>query len=182
MKDEDTRPVARRPKVIVLEAESDARQGLVRILHALGADTFTAGNGRQGLKLLMKNPADLVLVDMDLPDISKTGVFRRIMERAHPVRVALMVQWRNRWQFEWTMEHGAFTYLRKPVREQEIVRLFWVLKTLPDFDEKRVRLVGHGACSWVLPGVSGGEETRNPNMRRGAAGLTGEMPETTLKL
>jgi CheY-like chemotaxis protein len=54
-------------RVLVVEDDADARQVLVENLTTLGAETRTAGNGREGLAILETFQPDLIILDLMMP-------------------------------------------------------------------------------------------------------------------
>ena len=66
---EPTKPVCEFAQIRVLYVDDDQHNQLfmVALLRRLGAVVSTASNGLEGLKLLAKEPYDLVLMDIQMP-------------------------------------------------------------------------------------------------------------------
>ena len=68
------------PKVLVIDDEEISRISCDRILKRIGIETTKASSGREGLDLLVREPHDLVLVDLKMPEMDGMEVARRIRE------------------------------------------------------------------------------------------------------
>src|SRR5437867_13264333 len=64
--------------VLVIDDDETIRHFLPRELKAEGYQVLTADSGKAGLQLLEKEPADHVLLDIRLPDLSDIPVVERI--------------------------------------------------------------------------------------------------------
>ena len=71
--------------VLVVEDERDIRELLRRYLERAGHSVLTAGTGAEAMLLLMDGSADLLLLDLGLPDIDGLEVLQRATEVAVPV-------------------------------------------------------------------------------------------------
>jgi two-component system cell cycle response regulator DivK len=70
-------------KTILIVEDNEKNMKLARdILRAKGYATLEAANGLDGVRLALERRPDLVLMDIQLPDINGIEAFERI--RAHP--------------------------------------------------------------------------------------------------
>ncbi len=67
-------------KVLLAEAKSDSRDGLVDGLWREGFTVITASGGEETLHRWQANPPDVVVLDVDLPGLSAFGVCEQIRE------------------------------------------------------------------------------------------------------
>jgi DNA-binding response OmpR family regulator len=78
------------PSILIIDDDDSLRDSLRRILHKEGYTIIEASEGRRGLKELEHVPADLILLDMFMPDkdgIETIGELRR----THPgIRIIAM--------------------------------------------------------------------------------------------
>lgn len=84
-----------------------------------------AQNGREALELLQKQPADVVLLDINMPVMDG---FQFVEEKAKlpalaGVRVALVTTEGNRKRLERMTQLGVEHYLRKPFEPEELRNL-----------------------------------------------------------
>ena len=64
-------------RILIIDDDPDTRSMLEDVLKSASHQTFTAADGKEGLKQYLANPADLVITDMFMPD--KDG-FETIVE------------------------------------------------------------------------------------------------------
>ena len=68
--------------VLVVDDESDARAFVSAVLEAEGWDVTEAEDGEKGLELIRKLKPDLVVLDVQMPNMNGFDVFRRLAEDA----------------------------------------------------------------------------------------------------
>jgi two-component system, cell cycle sensor histidine kinase and response regulator CckA len=114
------------PKKAVLLNVDDSdtsRMAITRMLRRVGFEVWEAVDGSSGLAMVQRQP-DLVILDINLPDISGFEVCRRIKSDPATSRIpvlhlsAMYVQPQDRVH---AMEGGADGYLTQPVDPQELV-------------------------------------------------------------
>jgi len=66
------------PRVLIVEDNADARDSLASLLRLQHHEVQTAENGEQGLALARAGGADIVLLDIGLPDIDGYEIARRL--------------------------------------------------------------------------------------------------------
>ncbi len=78
------------PSILIVDDDDSLRDALCRTLRKEGYTLFEASEGRQGMKQLERSPADLILLDMFMPDkdgLETIGELRR----THPgIRIIAM--------------------------------------------------------------------------------------------
>lgn len=67
-----------KPKLLIIDDDLNLRKTLSDILSARGYEALAAKDGAEGLDLLKKNPFNVVLVDLRLPDMSGLEVLHRV--------------------------------------------------------------------------------------------------------
>jgi CheY-like chemotaxis protein len=58
------------PRILVVDDESSLREMLRIVLRRDGYDVLVAENGRQAIDQLQRDPVDLLLSDIRMPDVS----------------------------------------------------------------------------------------------------------------
>jgi two-component system, chemotaxis family, CheB/CheR fusion protein len=77
--------------VLVVEDSADMLEILATLLRLEGAEPAEAANGRDALSLFLGRHFDVVLSDLDLPDIPGDVLIRAIVAAArHPVEVVVI--------------------------------------------------------------------------------------------
>jgi DNA-binding response OmpR family regulator len=113
-------PSARR-RILVIEDEPDIARGLRDALEFEGFEVFTSGRGREGIKSLRERGADLVILDLMLPDINGFTVCEEIRQ-SHPVVPIVMLTARSQETDKIRgLESGADDYVTKPFSVGELI-------------------------------------------------------------
>jgi CheY-like chemotaxis protein len=144
-----------------------SRRVVARVLQPAGFAIREASDGASGLASAFEHDPDLVLLDVDLPDISGVEVCRRLRSDprtrstpvAHLSAACIDVDWRVE-----GLEAGADAYLVLPVEPVELVATVRALLRLRRAEEDARRLVRQakaiprvredalGAAAWELSG------------------------------
>ena len=66
----------RRPRILVADDERSMRELLAIVLRREGYDVLLAENGREAIALIEKEPIDLLISDIKMPDLSGVDVLR----------------------------------------------------------------------------------------------------------
>ena len=115
-------------RVLVIEDEESYRDSLAFLLGREGFRVATAADGRAGLEAFSRDGADIVLLDLMLPEMSGTEVFRRLRELAD-VPVIMVTARDEEVDRIIGLELGADDYVTKPYSGRELVaRIRNVLK------------------------------------------------------
>jgi CheY-like chemotaxis protein len=69
-------------RILYVEDNFDNRILIKRVLEAEGYTVIEAGDGREGLKLAHTASPDLILMDINLPDVDGYECTRRLRQRA----------------------------------------------------------------------------------------------------
>ena len=75
------------PRMIVVEGDELVRQGLARILVDAGYEAIQARDGLAALRCAWESPADVVLVNMKLPDMGGVELIRQLEHECPGCRV-----------------------------------------------------------------------------------------------
>jgi diguanylate cyclase (GGDEF)-like protein/PAS domain S-box-containing protein len=100
--------------ILIIDDDPNLRKTLADILQLKDYDTFTAGDGAEGLSVLENNAVDLALIDLGLPDISGLDLLTRI-RTDHPATAVIILT--GNASLESAIEatsRGAYSYLTKP--------------------------------------------------------------------
>jgi len=68
-------------KVLVVDDEPDIVRYLEHVLHRLGYETASAGDGAQAIEKAAVDPPDLILLDVMMPQVDGWEMLRRVQER-----------------------------------------------------------------------------------------------------
>jgi two-component system NtrC family sensor kinase len=104
-----------RERVLIVDDSIELCRFLSKdILPQFGYDTLTAMNGERGLRLISEQQPDLVLLDVQLPDISGMDVLREMQQRQLALPVILMTAHGSESIAIEAFRLGAKDYLIKP--------------------------------------------------------------------
>jgi CheY-like chemotaxis protein len=76
------RRALRGTKVLLVEDAQDIRDVFTLLLEAEGAEVAATGSGREALELAAREPFDVLLTDLGLPDIPGDAVIRHVVATA----------------------------------------------------------------------------------------------------
>jgi two-component system response regulator PilR (NtrC family) len=115
-----SRKIRGQPKVLVVDDEPDLLELLELTLSRMGLDTSRAENVADAIRLLDREPFDLCLTDMRLPDGEGLRVVEHIPEKGLDVPVAVITAYGSAENAVAALKSGAFDYLSKPVALEQL--------------------------------------------------------------
>lgn len=102
-----------RPRVLVVDDSPIVRELLVELLTGAKLDVLTAGDGREALDVLARNPVELVVSDVEMPNVDGFELLRRIRERDSELPVIMVTTRGSVADRERASSLGADAYLVK---------------------------------------------------------------------
>jgi PAS domain S-box-containing protein len=141
------RQTERRPRILVVDDESDVRLLCRLVLEADGQEVLEAASGREALRLAAEAEPDLVVLDVMLPDLDGWHVLAALRENpltAELPVVLLTAKAHQRSQlYGW--QAGASDYLTKPISPEALAKAIAAALAEPreDRDRKRRQMVNH---------------------------------------
>jgi two-component system, cell cycle response regulator DivK len=121
--DEPSRPAPKR--VLIVEDNALNLKLLHDVLEAHGYGTLAAGEGAAALDLAQAERPDLILLDLQLPDMSGYEVVNRLKrdERTRAIPVLAVTAFAMKGDEERALDSGCDGYVTKPIRLQEFLDL-----------------------------------------------------------
>jgi len=110
-------------KVLIVEDDVDARWGLSLFLKKEGFDVFEAKDGLEAITMLNKENVDLVLSDLKMPNLDGLELLKYCNKNCDNVVFVMMTAYGDCESFCEILNYGAFEYLNKPVRLEEVLSL-----------------------------------------------------------
>ena len=107
--------------VLVVDDETEFREAVIRRLDRRGIAVQGAASGRDALDLLARQPMDVVLLDLKMPDIDGMQTLRRIKELYPKTVVILFTGHASLESAQEGLGLGAADYLLKPSTADEIM-------------------------------------------------------------
>ena len=105
-------------RILVVEDRDDLRTILVAILTRFcGYETIEAANGAEAIEKAEFEKPDLILMDLDLPDISGIDAAKAVKDNPNTAHIPIVAQsaWRSRQWKGKVLRIGMVDYLEKPV-------------------------------------------------------------------
>lgn len=109
------------PKVLVIDDEEIARISCQRVLGREHIPVTLAGSGHEGLDILMREPHDVVLVDLKMPEMDGVEVARRIRNYDPNIVTIIITGYATIESAVAVMKEGAYDYLPKPFTPDELL-------------------------------------------------------------
>ncbi len=149
------RRVRGQPRILVVDDEPDLLELLELTLSRMGLDTTRAESVEEAIRLLDKEPFDLCLSDMRLPDGEGLRVVEHINQRGLDVPVAVITAYGSAENAVAALKAGAFDYLAKPVALEQLRALVKQALKVPDKAQAPAsyRLLGESAAIQQVRGM-----------------------------
>ena len=110
-------------KVLIIDDEKSIRDIFSLLLAEKGYGTESASNGEQGLALARRSAPDVVLLDMNLPDMPGLDVLAGLRRDAPACRIIIITAFGTIKNAVEATKLGAYAYLEKPVDNDELLLL-----------------------------------------------------------
>jgi two-component system response regulator PilR (NtrC family) len=104
----------RPPRILVVDDERSMRELLAIVLKREGYDVLLAENGRMAIDLLEKEPVDLLISDIKMPDLSGVDVLRAAKKVDQDILGIMITAFASTDTAVEAMRLGACDYLSKP--------------------------------------------------------------------
>jgi two-component system response regulator PilR (NtrC family) len=139
-----------RKSVLIVDDEADIRELLVITLSRMGVDADTSSTFAEAQEALKARPYDLCLTDMRLPDGDGMQVLKHIAENYGNTPVAVITAYGSTENAVAALKAGAFDYLAKPIKLEQLRPLVMSALKLPRPSQARRAATGETP----LPGVA----------------------------
>jgi DNA-binding response OmpR family regulator len=122
-------------RILIVDDEDELVSALEERLNLRGFRATGVTTGVEALAYLTDTPCDVVLLDVKMPGLGGLEVIKKIKEERPSLQVILLTGRGSSEEAEQGMKLGAFDYLMKPVKIDELVR---VLRAAAAREEGRV--------------------------------------------
>ena len=121
-------------RILVVDDERSMRELLAIVLRRDGHEVFVAENGRSAIELLEKEPMELLISDVKMPDVSGVQVLAAA-QRVNPEIIGIMITaYASTDTAVEALRLGAYDYLSKPFNVDELK-----LKVAKALERKRLQ-------------------------------------------
>jgi two-component system, NtrC family, response regulator PilR len=107
-------------RILVVDDEESIREFFEIMLKREGYDVLTAPNGREGLEELKKGAFDLVISDIQMPEMSGLELLAKAKELDPEVVIIMITAFGSTETAVEAMKLGAYDYVQKPFKIDEV--------------------------------------------------------------
>jgi CheY-like chemotaxis protein len=122
-------------RILIADDNYINRRVLSLLLQRLGYETKTTENGRDCLDAALRNPCDLLLIDIDMPEMSGIECTQQIREAKLDFPIIAVTATAPEVSREKCFAAGMTGYVSKPVRLEELKQ---ILRDASDTRRKKV--------------------------------------------
>ena len=115
-------------KILIVDDEASVRDILSDFLQFEGYNVHLADGGKQGLESLLSQPFDIVLTDLEMPEMNGLDLLREMQLLKNPPPAVMMTGYGTVETAIEAMKQGAYDYILKPFQIEELSHL--IRKTL----------------------------------------------------
>lgn len=110
-------------KILIVDDEAHIRKYVTLILRMIGITSVVeAANGQEAVRLYETERPDLVLLDVNMPQMDGIQTLRQLMEVDPECLAIMLTSLANRSTVEQALELGAVNYIRKDTPKEEIAK------------------------------------------------------------
>jgi two-component system cell cycle response regulator DivK len=104
-------------RILIVEDNTIDARLLKDILEASGYETLQTGDGLEAISLASAYPPDLILMDLQLPEISGLEVTRRLKDddRSRHIPIVAVTAFAMGWHEREALDSGCDAYIAKPI-------------------------------------------------------------------
>ncbi len=109
--------------ILIVDDEENSRTGLSKILARSGYEVVTAGDGKEALDKVTEIDCHLVITDMKMPNMGGIELLKQVKKLKPNIGVIMVTAYGEVDSYLEAMNLGAFEYLNKPLRVDELKRV-----------------------------------------------------------
>jgi two-component system response regulator HydG len=125
-------------RVLIVDDDEAHAQAVAESLERIHSDCTIATSGKRGSSLIESQNFDIIVTDMKMDDVDGLAILRKAKEELPEAEVIVVTGYGSINSAVTAMQHGAYTYLPKPLDINE-------LRTAVEKASTRVRLIRHNA-------------------------------------
>lgn len=119
----DTRSLLKGRTILVVDDSSSTRNVIQKALRKAGFDVIPAENGKRALEILKQTRPDMILSDLNMPELDGLGLCRNVHadEDLRQIPFIIMSSDGDRATMRRSLQFGAVAYLVKPFNVEQLV-------------------------------------------------------------
>ncbi len=107
-------------RILIIDDEAFIRENLQRILEKEGYHIILSATGNEGIEITKNEDIDLVLLDLNLPDLNGIEVLKRIKQELPSLLVIVITGYATVDSAVEALKLGAYDYIKKPFKADAI--------------------------------------------------------------
>jgi len=107
-------------KILIVDDEENTRIGLTKLLAHEGYEVASVADGQEALGFLRRQKVQLVISDINMPGMNGLSFLRELVRNFPSTHVIMITAYGEVESYLEAMNLGAFEYIHKPVRLEEI--------------------------------------------------------------
>jgi DNA-binding NtrC family response regulator len=121
-----------RKRILLVDDEENARIALSRLLSREGYSVNTVSNGFEALNHLREHDVNLIITDINMPEMDGISFLREAHKCFPDINVIMITAYGGVESYIEAINLGAFEYINKPVRIEELKSIIDRIFSLPD--------------------------------------------------
>lgn len=107
--------------ILLVDDDASLRRVLAHHLTEAGYQVLTAANGKEGLEVFTSQQVEMVITDIQMPELSGLELMRRISVMSPDVVVLMITAYGSIETAVEAMKLGAYDYITKPFNREELL-------------------------------------------------------------
>ena len=107
--------------ILLVDDDASLRRVLAHHLSEAGYQVLTAANGKEGLEVFTSQQVEMVITDIQMPELSGLELMRRISVMSPDVVVLVITAYGSIETAVEAMKLGAYDYITKPFNREELL-------------------------------------------------------------
>ena len=107
-------------RILIVDDEENTRIGLTKLLAQEGFEVESAANGSEALDYLEREKVNLVISDINMPEMNGLVFLRELSRKFPSTSVIMITAYGGVESYLEAMNLGAYEYLHKPVKLDEL--------------------------------------------------------------
>lgn len=109
------------PTVLVVDDEASILEALSKVLAKEGLRVLTAGNGKEALEVVRRQPVHVMITDLRMPGMGGDDLLKAVKALTPEVEVVLMTAYGTVEVAVEAMKRGAYDFISKPLKRASVV-------------------------------------------------------------
>jgi DNA-binding NtrC family response regulator len=110
-------------RILVVDDNPRARQSMADALSAAGHEVIATASAIEGLKLIDRQPLDVIITDLQMPGMDGLAFIRALSERKCEAQIVMVTAFASVESAVEAMRYGAFDYIEKPFDVEQLESL-----------------------------------------------------------